>query len=134
MTEDEKFVREHWDRVRLDRDFGFHLWLGSSRGAPYLFSRDQDDVTVAWSEAAEFTRQRLEEIRQVEEEIGFLESLAPDLTAETFGRANLWVDSDGDEAFAPSWVKDCAVDQCRRNRILAREQAALSELKKGMKN
>ena len=125
---DKEFVKQHWDGVRLDRDFGFHFWLGSSRDASYLFSKEQDDVTVAWAEAAEFTRQRLEEIRQVEEEIVVTTNAALSATRDVHKVMS------GECATLCRGLEGAfAVCSVRHGRVILRLQAALSELKKGMK-
>jgi hypothetical protein len=74
--------------------------------------------------AAEFTRNRLEQIRQVEEEILWIK--------RTIKLANQSLRMGGFEVSdsAKTELFDClAINE----RILAREQAALAELKRGMK-
>jgi hypothetical protein len=103
VSEDEKFVREHWGLVaRCD---------GSYRDYPKgtILVQDVNHHWFNfgfWSAAAEFTRERLEQVRQVEEEIAWL----------TDGMA-----VSGDE-------------EPIGDRILARLKEALAALKKGMKD
>lgn len=104
---DEEFVREHWELV----DFS---------DGPYtavVYRHDEDTIETihglgsgehaqsAWFAAAEFTRKRLEEIRQLREEI------------EVVGKA--------------ATVFPFYADRC--SRILARLERELGELTKGMK-
>lgn len=108
MSDDEKFVREHWDWV--------HCCDGSYQGYPRGTiltqsapggAKDRKEFSL-WSAAAAFTRDRLERIREVEEEIMFT----------------------GAELVDCQGMKDLEVII---KRILARETAALIELKRGMK-
>ena len=65
MTEDEKFVREHWP----------YLHQGEATNRIYLNGLDTNSSQTAfvdWAAAAEFTRQRLEEIRRAQEVIDIL--------------------------------------------------------------
>ena len=100
------FVREHWDSV--------HHCDGSYRAYPrgtvliQMVHGEWLDF-ASWAAAAEFTEQRLKDVRQVELEIALLRGLLFLLSAEN-----------GDLT-APIW-----------ERVLAREQAALADLKKGM--
>jgi len=88
-----------------------------------------------WQAARAFTEAREEEIRQVEEEIALLESFAPVIDRDAL---DAWagIDEDpGDDTihdYEPLAVEN-AKFQVRMQRILAREQAALAELKRGMK-
>jgi len=107
MSEDEKFVREHFDGVWLRgaRKSGCWVQWGEASLGRLVFSEAE-----AWSAAAAFTRQRLEEIRQVEEEIENIRSSSEGLQENgEYYRMRVF------------------------DRILAREQAALAELKRGMK-
>ena len=104
MTEDEKFVREHWP----------YLHQGEATNRIYLNGLDTNSSQTAfvdWAAAAEFTRQRLEEIRQTQEGIEILSRVGA--TGNTNGQ-----------------LQDCARAIAR---ILAREQELLASLKKGMK-
>jgi hypothetical protein len=107
MDRNEQFVREHW----------------ASMGPMIVGRFDICDMNgeMNWQAAREFTEQRLEEIRQVEEEIKLLieqvrhewalQSLSPD-----DGAQQLYI-----------------VRALRFGRILVREQAASLALKQGMK-
>ena len=98
------FVREHWDLV--------HHCDGSYRAYPrgtvliQMVHGEWLDF-ASWAAAAEFTEQRLEEIRQVEEEI----------------KLGAWI------------VVNCLLPIGSlpvMNRKAARENTALTDLKKGM--
>jgi len=74
-----------------------------------------------WKAAAAFTLQREEEIRQVEEEVRLL----------TDQERHEWAAS---SISPPDGAQQCYIVRALRfGRILAREQAALAELKKGWK-
>jgi hypothetical protein len=108
MGADEKFVREHWEWFKLrfsEPHEGYAQGVYVVEIPMRKFS--DEDESVALSLAAEYTRSRLEEIRQVEEEIA---------TQSEFCQH-------GDECGL------CAVVA----RTVARLQAALAELKRGMK-
>jgi hypothetical protein len=101
MDANEKLVREHLDGVKQ----------GAS-GVIWWQALPQFD---SWSAAAEFTRARLEQIRQVEEEIA--------LVTHEYKRATVCgVSMGGATGKALAW-----------QRVIEREQAALAELKRGMK-
>jgi hypothetical protein len=127
----EQFVREHWEQVTYsDTAVGVlagphYVIIGGYPNGPQKFAAYRHTPEEAWSAAAEFTRERLEQIRQVEQEVGK-------------------VDYEQNEAFMlirdvppksvhlemiVMWVRSL----CATSRILAREQAALAELKKGMR-
>jgi hypothetical protein len=97
MTEQEKLVRETWETV-----YEYQTLSGQDLVAhgPY--------TSYTWAAAAEYTRERLEQIRLVEEEI-------------------LWLGA----AFNSEW--SYWKEKPLRERILAARQAALAELKRGMK-
>jgi len=104
---DEQFVREHWERAeacphRDNRQCCISLGgrMFTRVTVPNTVSGYAPSESEAWAAARVFTEARLEEIRQVEEEIEYLE----------------------DFAFGQPW-----------KRILFREQAALAELKRGLK-
>lgn len=75
MTENEKFVRKHWEwvvvRKRDDRPewewFGSLLWKMNS----HIANSEEE----CWTAVAEYTRGWLEKIQQVEEEIAWVGSL-----------------------------------------------------------
>ena len=65
MTEDKKFVREHWAHV-IQGDGTKRIYLNG-------LALDSNQIScIDWAAAAEFTRQRLEEIRQTQEGIDIL--------------------------------------------------------------
>jgi hypothetical protein len=128
----EQFVREHWSEPWLaDSHDGKHYGIVLATASLAVWSKDRSGWAEfgtpeqAWSAAAAFTRERLEQIRQVEQEVGK-------------------VDYEQNEAFMlirdvpPKWVHPEMIvmwvrSLCATSRILAREQAALTELKKGMR-
>ena len=107
---DEAYVRSKWVRV---------LNHGTRRHPIPILNGVEVKIPFAewdegWKAAAAFTLQREEEIRQVEEEISLLLNSMP-LQVVVIGNTP---------------IPDV---QAARSRILAREQAALAELKKGWK-
>jgi hypothetical protein len=107
---DEEFVRQHWEGARCRKEERFHPWNGfeivvSDR---YCALAVRGSEAEAWSAAAEFTRKRQEQIRQVEEEIRFVESF--------------------------SCVATNMADEAARLRTRDRLKAALADLKRGMKD
>lgn len=126
MTTDEKFVRENWEYVELC----FHpiVWwviVGGDFGSRYALKNRGSD-TEAWSEAAEFTRERLEEIRQVEREISELLAFC--------GTEEDWVKWCVDGPYVPNKEVSALIrNYITRSRVLAARKEALSELRKGMK-
>ena len=65
MTEEEKFVREHWTVQRVG-ETPKKIYLNG------LYTNSSWTAFVDWAAAAEFTRQRLEEIRRAQEVIDIL--------------------------------------------------------------
>ena len=111
MDENEKFVRENWE-CGPEKD---GLWLNESAKSIRLdlgkkeFKNRTMNRTAVWSEAAKFTSERLKQIENVEEEINLLKS---------------WLNG----------VMTCSdTTGLIYDRILAREQSVLAELKKGMR-
>lgn len=110
MIDDQEYVRSKWVRPTVE---------------PHPYNEPQRQVSVncggrctviygssdawAWSAAAEFTCQREEEIRLREEEIELIEDEADDARNHIAETRDVF------------------------KRILAREQATLAELKRGMK-
>jgi len=86
---DEQFVREHWDNEAL-------LVTGIIPSQEWAFADP-------WPNLRAYTEARLEEIRQVEEEI--------------------------------AWLEDCPShgNEAEQQRVLRSRQAALAELKRGLK-
>ena len=106
MTEDEKLVRDSFCQVGYtDDEDGLEM---------FIMEAYCDTWFISWAEAAAFTRDRLEDIRQIKEEVNVIEgSLAQR------GRGL------GDSAYIQRW--------CRLSRILARLTEAMGDLKRGMK-
>lgn len=102
MTADEKYVRERWEGVVcVNHACLSGQWISADTCALSGFS---DNEAQAWKTAREFTEQRAEEIRLVEQEIQVLHTLIK-FTAEKY-----------------------AV-----NRVIIARQAALAELRRGWK-
>ena len=113
MGADKEFVLAHWGEG-LDEDY--------TDDHQFFFIADSGVNFDSWSSAAEFTRDRLEEIRQVEEEIRLLEG---------YNKSNK---SCSENSFAELRSREQhATSFITVKRIIARLQAALKELKKGMK-
>lgn len=108
MADDEEFVREHWEHVDTHKaDEHSEPWIFFTSNALYMAFRAENRAEL-FAKGADFTRKRLDQIRQVEQEI-------------------MWVKGNGH-------MGECEFDCCKtRNRIIAREQAVLAELKRGMK-
>ncbi|HEX5426518.1 MAG TPA: hypothetical protein VFW94_23425 [Candidatus Acidoferrales bacterium] len=130
MTADEQLVRDAWEgdpQIQDDAIFGeedevlvpakawriFIAWIISF---PYA-----DSPEAAWHAAAEFTRHRQEEIRQVEREIALLDS---HVDGETF--ALIAVDIPRPERIAR--------DVATYGRILSRLKSIKADLQRGMKS
>jgi hypothetical protein len=127
----EQFVREHWSEPWLaDSHDGKHYGIVLATASLAVWSKDRSGWAEfgtpeqAWSAAAAFTRERLEQIRQVEEEITQVgHALGKEIAQKREDEgAGYDVLASDDEDHVVIW-----------NRILAREQAALAELKKGMR-
>jgi len=112
MTPDEKEVRDAWERAeecpRESKMGDGEEWVISLGGFYYTMHMTDwvESQTAAWSAAAAFTRERKEQIRLVEEEIDYVRAFIKLPSGEEH---SVW------------------------SRILAREQAALAELKRGMR-
>jgi len=142
MSKNEEYVRGMWkdpgwfcDDPRLvPNRYGILLRFGLS--VTYFASEDE-----AWAAAAEFTREREEEIRQIEEEIEFLENSLeifedPDdglIKYESYWDMLFDLGGGGNNTAFDALDRDATIEIIRQYRILAREQAALQELRRGMK-
>jgi hypothetical protein len=116
MEQDEQFVREMWvDCCVEDHSTCCGPFEPIRVRMTDSMSRWAATAEQAWSAAAEFTRERLEQIRQVEEEVSVITHEYKKATVcgvfmgAATGKALIW------------------------QRVLAREHAALTELKKGMR-
>jgi hypothetical protein len=121
---DEEYVRAHWEFCSTSRAnslWGVHV---GSRGeltlVPHPLVETEPD---AWAAAAEFTRERLEQIRQLEEEITQIQCDIVRASKE----ADEW-QSGGMDVLASSWND---TEWCY-SRILARLESALADLRQGM--
>jgi hypothetical protein len=105
--DDEEFVRAHWEEPTYFRP-AHVINVSSGYTQDSVVSGESEDA--AWSAAAEFTRERLEQIRQIKQEMSLLGGMVVLLSVEP-----------GDET-APIY-----------QRTIARLEAALADLKRGMK-
>jgi hypothetical protein len=110
-----------WSRPTQIHDHGVYLGWHVGVG-PYIKAPFDTAYEETHKAAAAFTLARLEEIRQVKEEIRLLEFLWG------FTDRQAWRESYG-EAIQASTIRR----MCRYSRILAREQSALAELVRGIK-
>jgi hypothetical protein len=141
MGADEKFVRDNWAHVRswvrdLDSygtdQFNVALFLNAKdakwRNNPFQgWQEDYGKEDAVWSSAAEFTRSRLEEIRQLRAEI---DRWTPDVDQSSEDWRE-WAHERAPSA-DQNYVREAICGHCRDVRTLARLQAALAELKRGM--
>lgn len=107
--ENEEYVRSRWDPNLFNGGLYFYEGARSYhlRLGSKRFEYTQKTKAECWSAAYAFTLEREEQIRQVEEEIALMEFIVQ--------------------------AQDEFNDIVAAKRILAREQAALAELKKGMR-
>jgi len=116
---DEEFVRQHWSSVRYQELRGNPSYYSYgivycaapySKGSEWLLSgKTELKKAEAWSAARAITEHRLEEIRQVEEEIEWVRNFAA-------------TERDGTLMFT------------RPERIINRLESILSGLRKGMRS
>jgi hypothetical protein len=128
---DEQFVREHWENVSYcSREETNSCCPPSVFIAPFLEGKWEADFcrktkSEAWSDAAEFTRERLEQIRKVWVDVATLRGMVKQAH-------RILLLSISYEPYQ-SFLVGQTVDLVRWSRILAREQSILAELKRGMK-
>jgi hypothetical protein len=126
---DEMYVRSKWIDVSISN---YHQYgkvelpvYWEIRFADGIAQSGYDTAAKAWSAAAEFTRRRLEEIRQVEREIQLYTRLDEKFWEYwTHVAATHWDWEDMSEAIR-EW--------CCKARILARELQVLAKLKRGLR-
>ena len=119
MNEDERFVREHWEDVTVEwgRIEGKLYGMATSQSRPIYLHGYKTEAEI-WSSARRFTEERLEQIRQAEKDVRRVMKFVAQCRGYLIER----IDPRHDTEALASW-----------SRILAREQAALDELKRGMK-
>lgn len=75
---DEEYVLANWERAELCENRARAAFCISLGGREFtrasIPERVVDSAKLAWSAAAEFTRERLKQISEVEEEIGWMEA------------------------------------------------------------
>ena len=112
MTADEKLVRDSWDNVRTRHDLDHDTWDFFTNNALYAAFRG-NSLQDLYKKGARFTRERLEQIRQLQEEI-------------------TEIDDEAKKRHCLMHV-ECIRRRCRQYRTLARLQAELTELRRGMR-
>jgi hypothetical protein len=125
---DQEYVRANWIRAELcpcPYNNRFNTSLGG-RGFTLSNPSEEDTPEEAWSAAAEFTRERLEQIRQLEAEIDAADVMRKSSTAAVKGAV---LRGEHDLPFLLEDVRST----CAWQRILARLEAALDDLNRGMK-
>ena len=134
MGADEKFVRAHWEWVDVREAQPYEgvkqgKWVARLPLLPFS-QIGFENAEEAWKAAAEFTRERLEGVRQLREEIGQMGDLRDmkyiDIlnATETNGVGDLIDDND--------WIVTIVRDLCEYCRTLKRLETILAELKRGM--
>jgi hypothetical protein len=126
MSEDERvvqeaYVRERWNNVGCKKNRVFADYFIPKARAILSGNSLCYNEAQAWQAAYEFTLAHEEEIRKLEEEINWVERILPS------ERSWEWCLQSSSQV--ADYVRFCA----QGYRILAREQAALAELKKGMR-
>jgi hypothetical protein len=137
-AEAEQFVREHWAHIRTwvrDLDsygtdqFNIGVFLSEESAncrMDYMRRWQEDDtlqgIATAWAAAAEFTEQRMEEIRQVAGEVRLLEEQVRHEYAEA-------------ALSPPDGAQQCYIVRALRfDRILRSKTAELKSLRKDMRH
>jgi hypothetical protein len=118
---DEQFVREHWNDVVIEwgRIEGKRYGMALAEGRP-IYLHGWETETEIWSAARASTEERLEKIKQIDEEIGLVGAI--ESTTAAFIRS-----------MAGHLKQDAAKELPAWKRILARERAVRADLKRGMK-
>ena len=126
MSTDEELVRSAWERCRVRFSEPHEGYAQGVYVAEVPMWKTSHKVeSEAWSAAAEFTRERLEQVRQVEQEI---ELLRPSVGSDCEWVA--WIENGWG---LPEFQAGNIRNYVGWARILAREQATVAELKRGMK-
>ena len=148
MTKNEKFVRDHWLHVRswvrdLDSYGTDQFNVGIFRNekdagwADNYLKRWQHDndtkgIRKVWAEAFEFTRDRLEKIRCLQEEISQMNDLMEHKISDIGREIDLVEDSDCNE-FDLEALITYVRDQCEYGRIIERLVTKQEKLQREMK-
>jgi hypothetical protein len=117
---DQEYVKEYWESVRyadtaISVLAGPHYVILPDYPAKRQFAAYRHTAEEAWSAAAEYTRNRLEEIRKIKYEISLLELI------HAQGDRSEWHPMDHED------------DQDALLRTVSRLEAILADLKRGMK-
>jgi hypothetical protein len=120
MDANERYVRERWEHIKY-ADTALSVLAGphyviifSEENRRQIFAPYRHTEAEAWAAAKAFTVEREKQIAEVEEEIEYVEFRMRD------------IEENGGKIYV-----ECAYRTLER--IFAREQAALAELKRGMK-
>lgn len=146
MDDNEKFVREHWERAEACPSLVKPQCCISLGGRGFTRKTVPDTISgyapnekAAWAAARAFTEERLEQIRQVNREIELLASYGKQYTRESLASVVAEHDADGrecEEERFENWLKRLPFyvrENCTMERVRAREQEALADLQRGMK-
>jgi hypothetical protein len=115
---DEEFVRKHWDVEPFYHRTESSIRLGIILGPKAAFSDWSKTESEQWANAAGFTRNRLEELRQLGQEIGMVCLSLQEIRSK-------WWNQPMDSRSVRSVH--------RWSRILNRLEAQMTELKRGLK-
>lgn len=115
---DREFVEQHWENTAMhfDRGIGRHIFFTNN---DLYRAVDADSITELWSKGAEFTRERLEEIRQLEREIEKVRSMRVSNLAHAISYSR------GSEEYGR--------DAAEWGSLTSRLESLLAEKRKGMK-
>ena len=116
-AEREQRVRAYWERVERPEGVGgaVHVWI------------PEHAMFESWQAADEFTEQRQEEIRQLRSQIAHVDDI--DVSAEEWRE---WA-HDKAPGVNQDYVRMAIRGHCTECLLIARLQAALAELERGMK-
>ena len=128
MDANEQKVRAAWKGASVEQpwlelsgDSTYHIYLGDFRSVDSRVREASE--AEAWAAAAAFTDERLEEIRQLREEIAWIKQAS----------------YAGDDSFSQSWGYDArenctrTIRHCRASRTLDRLEAILAEKTAGIR-
>ena len=130
---DEQYVREKWGRELRVLPYGSGI---DGDGYGLEFDQDHPIFVETYEElwSAAFTEKREEQIRQMGEEIGQIEDLLWMTWSELSREMEDLIETTLSERYkSHDYLIVKVRDICEYSRILAREQAALDDLQRGMK-
>lgn len=131
MSEDERVVRETWGWVAVRQSTDSDEWttLYSIHFGPNEYraahcTEPSSPLSKAWSAAAEFTRARLEEARQIEREIVIVSRIAEWYSNESVRSMRMGL---------PNSAGGEVRDECSARRAVSRLTTERDRLKQGFK-